>query len=218
MVLCWYCTGHSVSTIAQPWCWIGAGFFFWVLDGCWMFFQGAGWVLDVFSRCWIGAGYISRCWMGAGCFFGVWLVLDAFSGCWMGAGWVLDAYSGCWMLIQGAGCFSWVLDGCWMGIGCFSLFYPALLCFIQHFWCWMGAGWTIFEIRARSKQERCWMPSAGENTMIRASQKWEDDIYRGTAFQHNPQWSTSTRDGTIPWSFEKPRPVPSRPVPSRPAG
>ena len=52
-------------------------------------------MLDVFSGCWMGAGWVldvlSGCWMGAGCFF---KVLD---GCWilfLGAGWVLDAFLG----------------------------------------------------------------------------------------------------------------------------
>ena len=38
-------------------CWMGAG---WVLDRCWMVFQGAGWVLDAFIGCWMGAGWFLR--------------------------------------------------------------------------------------------------------------------------------------------------------------
>ena len=30
-------------------CWMGAGCFLWALDGCWMLFQGAGFLLTVLS-------------------------------------------------------------------------------------------------------------------------------------------------------------------------
>merc|ERR1739838_777296 len=29
-----------------------------VLDGCWMLFQGVGWMLDAFGGCWMGVGWV----------------------------------------------------------------------------------------------------------------------------------------------------------------